>query len=145
MSVTRLLCASVFLLGIVACDGALDPEDTVGTYVVRTVREETLPVVLWHMESDTVRLAADTLRLRRDGTGTEVSIYESAGDVQHVANRVEQDFEFDIRDGMLEGGYTCRGICLAVFIPIRGHFTGEGLRLEVWKHGEGPIELERVD
>jgi hypothetical protein len=23
-------------------------------------------------------------------------------------------------------------------------FTGDGLRLEVWKHGEGPVELERV-
>jgi hypothetical protein len=140
----RLLCASLFLVAGIACD-PLSPEDVAGTYVVRTVRSEPLPVVLWETESDTVQLVADTVRLRRNGTGTEVSIYEMTGDVQHVANRLEQDIEFEIRDGRLDGGYTCRGLCTAIFVPIRGVFTGEGLRLEVWKHGNGPIELERVN
>jgi hypothetical protein len=145
MSFRRLLCASVVLIAGVACDDPLRPEDVVGTYVVRTVRGEPLPMIAWQTETDTARLVADTLRLRRDGTGTEVSVYELTGDVQLAASRVEQDIQFEIRDGRLDGGYVCRGLCLAVFVPIRGLFTGEGLRLEVWKHGEGPIELERVE
>lgn len=148
MSVRRLLAGasvSVFLAAGIACDDPLGPEDVAGTYVVRTVRAEPLPMLAWQTETDTARLVTDTLRLRRDGTGTEISIYEVTGDGPIVVTRGDHDIEFEIRNGRLDGGYVCRGVCLAIFVPIRGHFTGEGLNLEVWKHGEGPIELERID
>lgn len=96
-------------------------------------------------ENVTARLLADTLYLRRTATGTEVSVYELTGNVNNPSNRIERDIAFEVRDGRLDGGYVCEGLCSAVFQPIRGEFTGEGLRLEIWQHGQGPIAFDRVD
>lgn len=144
MWLRRLLALAVVIAGL-GCDDPLGPEDVVGTYVLRTVREQPLPVIVMENENVTARLLADTIRLRRNGTGTEVAVYELTGTVTNPSNRIEREIEFEVRDGRLDGGYVCEGFCLAVFQPIRGEFTGEGLSLEVWQHGEGPIDFERVE
>ncbi|MGQ0712893.1 MAG: hypothetical protein ACT4PJ_04080 [Gemmatimonadaceae bacterium] len=140
----RALVCIVIATGL-ACDDPLGPEDVAGTYVLRTLRGEALPTVIWESETTVGRLVADTLRLNADGTGIEISHREITGDLGTRSERSESELQFEIRDDRIEGAYICRGLCLGVIIPIRGELTRDGLRLEVGRHGPGPIDFVRVD
>jgi hypothetical protein len=137
--------AAVALAAVTACAdaGPFGPQDVAGTYVLRTVRGEPLPAVLW--EGDiTLRVWADTLRLNADGTGSETWLLEYSGQYVWGPGRSENALQFEVRDGRLEGTYVCSGFCLAVVRPIRGVFTDTGLRLDVAMHGGEPLEFDRI-
>ena len=148
MSLRRLLSVAVagaaLAAGVACDDDPLSPEDVAGTYVLSTLRGESLPAVLWETATSQARLVADTLRLNADGTGAEIAVYEFTGTLEPESGRSEELLQFEIRGGRLEGAYICTGFCLAVVRPIRGVFTPEGLRLEVGRHGDGPIDFVRA-
>ena len=139
--------ASVLLAAGMACDDPLSPEDVAGTYVLSSLRGESLPAVLWETETSEARLLADTLRLHADGSGTDVWLYEYTTALGPLPRRLEHLLEFEVNDGRLEGAYVCPPgtTCLLSLEVIRGVFTPEGLRLEVSRHGEGPIDFVRVE
>jgi hypothetical protein len=144
--VRNLLFAAIALAAVTACSDAdpFGPQDIAGAYVLRTVRGEPLPAVFWESDATRLRVFADTLRLNADGTGSEVWLLEYSGQYASGPGRSESALQFAIRDGRLEGAYVCSGFCLAVVMPIRGVFTESGLRLDVAKYGEGPLEFERA-
>jgi hypothetical protein len=145
---TRLASAVLALLAFTACDDdPLRPEDAAGAYVLRTVRGEPLPAVLWEGDGMQFRVLADTLHLNADGTGREIWLLELSGQRAAQSSRLERPLQFEIRDGRLEGTYLCPPslYCLGVVQYLRGWFTSEGLRLDVAMHGEGPFEFVRAD
>ena len=133
-------------LAVTACDDPLGPHDVAGTYVLRSVRDEPLPAVLWETDHTQLRVLADTLRLNTDGTGAEIWVLEFVGAHASESGRSEWAVQFEVREGRLEGSYVCpASFCLTVFEPLRGEFTRMGLRLDVAKHGGGPLEFVRAD
>jgi hypothetical protein len=60
-----------------ACQESLGPTDAPGTYVLRRVERDPLPTVLYDNEIYAVRVIADTIRLRPDGTGIISGVYEA--------------------------------------------------------------------
>ena len=134
--------ALVALLALIACDDPIRPQDVAGTYVLRTVRGQPLPAVLWETDHTQLRVLADTLRLNADGTGSEAWLLEFTGQHASESGRSESALRFEVRDGRLEGSYLS---VLAVIQLLRGEFTPSGLRLDVAKHAEGPLEFIRAD
>jgi hypothetical protein len=136
---------AVALTAVTACaDDPFGPQDVAGAYVLRTVRGEPIPAVFWESDVTQLWVLADTLRLNADGTGSEIWLLEFKGQYASGPGRSESALQFQLRDGRLEGAYVCSGFCLAVVVPIRGVFTGSGLRLDIAKHGEGPLEFDRI-
>lgn len=71
---TTRVVAAVALMVAVACENALAPSDVVGTYALRAVGKSALPTELYRNEYVIVRVFADTLHLRSDGTATIASV-----------------------------------------------------------------------
>jgi hypothetical protein len=130
----------------VACDDPLRPKDVAGTYVLRTVRNDPLPAVLWESDGASLRILADTLVLNADGTGYEVSHLEFTTQLQTTAARSESPLTFAVRDGRLEGSYSCAPgtACLGILLLLRGELTPIGLRLDVGKDRVGPLFFHRA-
>ncbi len=128
-----------------ACDDPLRPADVAGTYVLRTVRGEPLPALLWQGDRAEMRIFADTVVLNADGTGREVSHLQFSDPSRTIRARSELPLSFEVHDDRLEGAYLCPpgATCLAVIQPLRGEFTAFGLRIDVGKHSGGPLWFER--
>jgi hypothetical protein len=144
-STIRLLLA--FGLSVsVACDDPLRPKDVAGTYVLRSVRGDPLPALLWESDGARLRMVADTLVLNADGTGYEVSHLEFTNALHTTAGRHESPFTFAIRDGRLEGSYFCppEVACLGILLLLRGEFTPTGLRLDAGQDRAGPLVFDRA-
>jgi hypothetical protein len=62
--------AASLVFATLACHDSLAPRDVAGTYVLQSVAMEPLPAEIYRNDYVTVRVMADTLRLRPDGTGT---------------------------------------------------------------------------
>lgn len=145
-STARLLLLVCGLAASVACDDPLRPRDVAGTYVLRTVRGDPLPALLWEFGGARLRVLADTLVLNADGTGYEVSHTELTDQVRTTAGRSESLLRFEVRDGRLEGSYFCppEAPCLDILEVLRGEFTPTGLRLDVLKRAAGPLLFDRA-
>jgi hypothetical protein len=130
-----------------ACDDPFRPGDAAGTYVLRSVRGEPVPAFFWQSDQAQMRVVADTLRLNADGTGSEVWHLEVIQPLRTTASRVEVPLRFEVQGDRLEGVYLCPpgAACLAIIEPIRGEFTGAGLRLDVAKFSAGPLLFERSE
>jgi hypothetical protein len=142
---TRLLLAFGLSAGF-ACDDPLRPKNVAGTYVLRTVRGDPLPVVLWESGGARLRILADTLVLNADGTGYEVSHLEFTNQLQTTAGRSESPLTFAVRDGRLQGSYSCAPgtACLGILLLLRGELTPTGLRLDAGKDRAGPLFFDRA-
>src|SRR5688572_8360365 len=105
-SFTRLVLACS-LAGSVACDNPLQPSDVAGAYLLRTVRGDPIPALLWQAGGASMRLLSDTLVLNGDGTGYEVWHTEFTDQLRITTGRSEHPFRFEIHDGQLEGAYVC--------------------------------------
>jgi hypothetical protein len=144
-SITRLLLV-VGLSAGVACDDPLRPEDVAGTYLLRAVRGDLLPALLWESAGARRRVLADTLVLNADGTGYEVWHIEFTNQLGTIAGRAERPLRFEVRGDRLEGTYLCPpgAACLAMIESLRGEFTRTGLRLDVAMLSDGPLLFERA-
>ena len=128
-----------------SCDDPLRPEDVTGTYVLRAVRGDPVPGLVWQAEGASMRVLADTLLLNADGTGLEVWHIQFTNQLGTTTGRSERPLRFELHDDRLEGAYLCEAgaACLAMIEPLRGQFTRAGLRLDVGKHSSGPLLFER--
>ncbi|HEX3159773.1 MAG TPA: hypothetical protein VHQ45_14735, partial [Gemmatimonadaceae bacterium] len=60
--------ALALLLPVLGCGDPLSPADVSGTYVLQRVADRPLPTELFRNADVVVRVFADTIRLRADGT-----------------------------------------------------------------------------
>jgi hypothetical protein len=118
--------ATILALGTVAavtlgCRDSLGPRDVAGTYVLERVGVEPVPAVIFRDGQGTVRVVADTLRLRVDGRGSFVFIHviEPAigGAAPEAPTRIEIDFTYDLVGSTIEISYDCPPMALCIAGP----------------------------
>ena len=112
MSVSRSATLILAVVGAVAgCRESLSPTDVVGTYVLEQVGDDPLPAVVFRDGSGTVRIIADTLRLRADGNGSFVSVRVielwSSSQLPVAATRLESELTYRIIDSRVEMTFIC--------------------------------------
>jgi hypothetical protein len=125
VALALLVCSAV-----VACRDPLRPEDVVGVYALQWVESDVLPTVLYTNDNVRVRVLADTLRFRADGTGERAGLVESESLRPGVASagqrRAQQEFRFRTGRGRIEIAFVCpiNANCAApphiVAKPVRG-------------------------
>ena len=116
--------ATILALGTVAavmlgCRDSLGPRDVAGTYVLERVAFEPVPAVIFRDAQGTVRVVADTLRLRLNGGGSFVFIHviepADGGAASQTPTRIEIDFTYDVVGSTIEISYYCppNALCIA--------------------------------
>ena len=120
------------LLGAVACRDRPGPADFAGAYALDLVGESMLPAVILSSESATMRLIADTLRLRADGTGSTASVWEMENPPDApVRSFLSSPLRFVVIGDRAEIEFICPINALCAEPPHRiARFSGQGLRVD---------------
>ena len=148
--IRRLTLATAVLLA--ACGSSTEPGITHGfaeqrVYVLRQMAGEALPGVITS-PGGTIRFDADTLHLRPDGTGLQVTrlFMIPANGVAHE-ERWEARITYQLRGDGLEISYVCPpeefAICTAP-PHYRGSLSGATLPIDQAMRFPTPLEYERV-
>ena len=90
---------------------ALAPTEIAGIYALQRVESDHLPTVLYTNEFVRVRVLADTIRLRADGTGMQFGVHESEplqeGLELENPVRGETDLRYEIVGANIEIAHVC--------------------------------------
>ena len=105
---------AALLAGAVAlgCGDSLGPDDVAGRYALQAIAGEPLPAVSFTGADVTVRVLAETLVLRADGTGT-ATVHEEVEELSlppgttRSDRRWERALRFRARDDRLEIEFIC--------------------------------------
>ena len=141
------------LLIAIACFGCSDPvepADVADVYVLERVGSDPLPAVYDSNAYVRVRVLADTLRLRADGTGTRTGLLEyealQNGDGAPQAVPVAQDFAFEVVLGRVEIAFVCADWASCIAPP---HYIARpqpsGLRVDYALGGRVPLIYRALD
>ena len=145
----RRAAAIVLLLPIVGCDSPLSPTDLAGTYVLQRIAANPLPAELYRNEDVAVRVIADTIRLRADGTASTAGATELEWLRDGAASREQSSSEsaahFRIVDGRIEITWICPINANCAEGPhLIARRDGDGLRVEHVLGANGPLFYTRI-
>jgi hypothetical protein len=95
----------------IACGDPLAPEEIAGIYALQRVEADHLPTVLYTNEFVRVRVLADTIRLRADGTGMRFGVWEfeplqEGLELENPASG-ETDLRFETVGANIEIAFVC--------------------------------------
>jgi len=146
----RFFPALVLACVIGGCDSPFGPSDVAGTYVLERVGSSPVPAVIGDTEYGTFTILADTFRLERDGSGSEVQVLRvqrhEAG-APATTETLRNPLGYSLTGGRgIEIGYSCgppNTLCaLLNSVPaLSGHFTGDGLVIDYPE----PYVFRRID
>lgn len=140
--------AAATLLMTFGCELATAPQPAPGTYVLRSVAGDPLPTVQFATEYITVRVLADTLRLRADGTGTERILQQahlSTSTIPEPPEARESDVRYRTRRNRIELEYICPPNALCAAPPhLRGRLARGGLVFDYALGMRAPLVYERI-
>lgn len=117
-----------------ACVDTLSPAGVAGVYALRNVLGESLPAVSSASSEVTVRVFADTLRLRANGSGRAISVIDIETHVDGIRSgitRNEGTLRYRTTGGRIEVTFDCPINASCVALPrLVLRPTGLGLRAE---------------
>jgi len=127
--------AMALLLPVLGCGDPLSPADVTGTYVLQRVADRPLPTELFRNDDVIVRVFADTIRLRADGSASIASVTESEsmfdGSILQSSPAEEGRFYFRVVGGRVEITYICPPNASCVDGPhLLARRDGDGLLVE---------------
>ena len=103
--------AMALLLPVLGCGDPLSPADVTGTYVLQRVADRPLPTELFRNADVVVRVFADTIRLRADGTASIASVTEAEsifdGSIIESSPEGEGQIYFRVVGGRIEITFIC--------------------------------------
>ena len=137
------------LLPILGCGSPLSPTDVAGTYVLQRIATDPLPAELFRNEDVAVRVIADTIRLRADGTASTAGATELEwlhdGAAPRERSSSESAAHFRIVDGHIEVTWICPINANCVEGPhLIARRDGDGLRVEHVYQASGPLFYTRI-
>jgi hypothetical protein len=141
--------ALALLLPVLGCGDPLSPADVSGTYVLQRVADRPLPTELFRNADVVVRVFADTIRLRADGTASIASVTEVEsifdGSIFPSSPEEEGRFYFRVVGGRIEITYICPPNASCVDGPqLFARRDGDGLLVETWSSLVPPRFYTRV-
>lgn len=132
--------------GLPSCAESTEPE-VAEAYVLRSVAGEQLPAVFLDGDFATLRILADTLFLKEDGTGYEARLSEMVDKADGSTNRYSSEANLDylLANGRIEISYECADMGSCIAPPhLAGAVTITGLVCDV-SLGRVPLLFERLD
>ena len=144
------MATTVALLSSCALEPTGRDGQTGNTFVLRTVDGVAVPaVVVSNSHVEAVKLA-DTIWLRANGTGREVTVERSSSDIalppgEHTY-RYEREFTYRVSAGDLEVEFPCPANASCVAPPhYLGKLTADVLRLDYALYYKVPLVFERIE
>lgn len=132
--------------GLASCGESTEPE-VADAYVLRSVAGDQLPAVFLDGDFATLRILADTLFLKEDGTGYEARLSEMVDKADGSTNRYssETNLDYVLANGRIEISYECADMGSCIAPPhLAGAVTITGLVCDV-SLGRVPLLFERLD
>ena len=132
LAVLHSLVASA-LLGVLGCGDTLSPGDVNGMYVLQTVGANPVPALLPTSSNWQHRVVADTLVLRKDGSGVQVRWSQSfqVGTAEPAPARWEMGLGYRIVGSTIEITMICPPNALCAAGPhMIARRDGDGLRVD---------------
>ena len=133
-----------------ACGDSIGPEDAAGTFVLRQVQQDLLPTVMSQNEFFVIRVLADTIRLRADGTGNFSGVRESVslqGGSGEGPVHVASDLHYRVMGNRVEIDFDCPDLAICVPPPhLIANGVGDHLTASWGPHmsGRSPLIYEKV-
>jgi len=142
-------CLAVLFAIAIACGDPLAPQNIAGTYTLQRVDNDPLPTVLLTTESVRVRVLADTLSLNADGSGIQISVWETEPLVEGIAPenpvRIEAALRFETAGGRVEVTVLCPPNANCTPPPhLLARTASEGLRVDFASGQRVPLRYARV-
>jgi hypothetical protein len=141
--------AASLMFAALACQDSLAPTDVAGTYVLQSVATEPLPAEIYRNDYVTIRVIADTLRLRPDGTGTMSGVQVAEPRQEGMAPATPAWWTGQLRFRIVEGDVEVTMICPPDANCVPGpHLTARrldsGLRVDYALGGRVPRVYARI-
>ncbi len=143
-----LILVAVASLGL-ACRDGLGPSDVAGTYVLERVGGAPLPAEVFRDRVSYMRVTADTLRLRDDGTGryTSVRVIQPLGDglPAEIPTQLDSDLAFEIVGMRIDITFHCPPNANCIPGPhLIAHRNDGGLIIGTSMVADAPLRSRRV-
>src|SRR5688500_10233723 len=144
---STLMLVTVASLGL-GCRDGLGPADVAGTYVLGRVGGAALPAEVVRDRVSFMRVTADTLRLRDDGTGRYTSvrvIQQLGGPSAEIPTQLDSDLGFEIVGSRIDITFRCPPNANCIDGPhLVAHHNDGGLIIGTSMVADAPLRYRRV-